>query len=518
MATYKRKNVYSKGGTFSDPTLLWYARGVKAMNARKLDDAISWRFYAAIHGFIATLWGKRGYWTSAETMPSGNLQSRFWNQCQHGSWYFFPWHRGYLMALEKRIRAEVTKLGGPSDWALPYWNYFGPGNQNQLPPAFATPDWPDGKGDNPLFISQRYGPRDDGHVYVPQDQVNLDAMAIPEFTGVSKAERGFGGLDTGFEHGGPTHGSLERQPHDTVHGLVGGQNPKSFAGGLMSDPNTAGLDPIFYLHHCNIDRLWEVWIQGSISQGNPTEDKWTIGPQLVGQRGFAMPQSPAGDAWTYRPSDVADLSSLDYTYDDVSPAAEGGPVAAALAAALPQARLRRLGAGAKAQGAAMATPKQSVELVGANKEPLRITGRNEVHASVQLDKIARRKVSASLAAAAAAETTAPDRVFLNLENVRGLHDATMFQVFVNERLADTVALFGVSNATVADGEHAGQGLNIVIDITKIVDELHLNDAFDVNQLDIRILPLKHVPDEAQVSIGRISIFRQGQAGTVAVRG
>lgn len=25
--------------------------------------------------------------------------------------------------------------------------------------------------------------------------------------------------------------------------------------------STAPLDPLFWMHHCNIDRLWEVWVQ-----------------------------------------------------------------------------------------------------------------------------------------------------------------------------------------------------------------------------------------------------------------
>lgn len=513
MATYTRRNVYSNGGGFSDPTLLWYARGVKAMSARKLADPLAWRFYGGIHGFDRPLWKEVGYLKTGDKLPSASLQKRFWKQCQHGSWYFLPWHRGYLLALEACIRAEVVNLGGPSDWALPYWNYFGPDDENQLPPAFASPDWPDGKGNNPLFTKQRYGPEDNGKVYVDLSHVNLNAMGIPIYTGVSNAERGFGGLDTGFEHGGPTHGSLERQPHDQVHVDVGGTNTKTGVDGLMSDPDTAGLDPIFYLHHCNIDRLWEVWIQGSVSQGNPTDAKWVGGPASIGEHPFSMPMPPNGKPWDYTPGDMADLAKLDYTYDDVSSAAEAAPVAAALAAAAPEARLRRLGVGAKkARGAAAmaTTKKQKVELVGASKKPLRITGRDEVHAAVQLDKRARKKVSASLAAAASAEAPAPDRVFLNLENVRGLKDSTTFQVFVNDRLADTVALFGVRKATVGEGEHAGQGLNVVIDISAIVDQLHLKDTIDVDQLDVRIVPLRHVPEEAEVSIGRISIFRQGQ--------
>jgi hypothetical protein len=31
--------------------------------------------------------------------------------------------------------------------------------------------------------------------------------------------------------------------------------------GWMLDPSLAALDPIFWLHHANVDRLWEVWLQ-----------------------------------------------------------------------------------------------------------------------------------------------------------------------------------------------------------------------------------------------------------------
>ena len=93
-----------------------------------------------------------------------------------------------------------------------------------------------------------------------------------------------------------------------VHVLVGGsdanQNP-----GLMSDPDLAGLDPIFWLHHANIDRLWEVWRQEQTSQGNPTDANWLQGPPAAGGRAFVMPM-PAGQSWTYTPSDMIDLTKL----------------------------------------------------------------------------------------------------------------------------------------------------------------------------------------------------------------
>src|SRR5262249_18507188 len=152
---------------FSDPTILWYARGVKAMKARGLDKTIGWRFYAAIHGFDRTKWQQHGYFSPGEPMPLSGDITAYWDECQHGSWYFLPWHRGYLIALEAVIRDAISQMpGAPQDWALPYWNYFNT-NQNTLPPAFATKKWPDGQDDNPLFEKHRYGPFGDGKVFVP---------------------------------------------------------------------------------------------------------------------------------------------------------------------------------------------------------------------------------------------------------------------------------------------------------------------------------------------------------------
>ena len=508
---YTRRNAWELGDDWADP-LLWYARGVAAMSARALAEATSWRFYGAIHGIDPPLWQQLGYLSSSDQMPGDAAMQRFWSQCQHGSWYFLPWHRGFVLAFEANVRDAVVKLGGPADWALPYWNYFEP-NQFQLPRAFASPDWPDGQGNNPLFVQQRYGPNSDGNVFVPVNMVNLNAMNDPDFTGVaSGGSPGFGGVDTGFEHGGQVHGGIETQPHDWVHGLVGGGDPQSQLPGLMSDPDTAGLDPIFWLHHANIDRLWAVWRQNPSTDVDPTGLNWIKGPANIGERIFSMPM-PDGTSWDYTPGDMVNLASLGYQYDDVSPAV---PVTQ------PGDRLLRLGASAAAarsvKGASAVASGKRVELVGASREPVRIKN-GEAGTSVQLDAGMRRKVSASLTAAP--ETAAPDRVFLNLENVRGLADSTAFHVYVGlpqgaapadhpERLAGSIALFGVRKASRVDGEHAGQGLTFVLDITNIVDSLHLANALDTDSLDVRIVPLKPVPEAAQISIGRVSIFRQGR--------
>ncbi|HET9871296.1 MAG TPA: tyrosinase family protein [Propionibacteriaceae bacterium] len=507
-----RRNVWDLGGEWADP-ILWYARGVAALKARPLAEPTSWRFYGAIHGFDVQRWQELGYLSTTDQPPSAALLRQFWRQCQHGSWYFLPWHRGYLLAFEANIRAEVVRLNGPADWALPYWNYFKP-NQSALPVEFASPDWPDGTGDNPLFVSQRYGPRNDGNVFVPINLVNLLAMSDPDFTGVSSGgSPGFGGVDTGFSHGGRVHGGIESQPHDWVHGLVGGADPNNpNSGGVMSDPDTAGLDPIFWLHHANIDRLWESWNRATSDHVNPTEPNWVNGPASIGERAFSMPM-PDGSTWTYAPTDVSDLSSLGYEYDDLSLPVTPVP---------PADRLERLGL-APAEGAETMPGETNVELVGANNESVPVRG-SEVKSHVQLDSEMRHKVTESLSrnlGLTEGAAVPPDRVFLNLENLRGQADAAAFQVYVGvsddenpddhpERLAGSIAPFGLRKASQSDEEHAGQGLTFVLEITDIVDQLHLEDSFDVDDLPVRLVPVTPIADEAEVTIGRISIFRQGR--------
>jgi tyrosinase len=508
--TYTRRNVWELGGDWADP-ILWYARGVAAMKTRAIAQPTSWDFYAAMHGFDARLWQRLGYLSADDQPPSAGLVRQFWAQCQHGSWYFLPWHRGYLLAFEANIRAAVVELGGPADWALPYWNYF-KANQAALPPAFASADWPDSAGDNPLFVPARYGPRNDGTVFVPLTQVNLSAMNDPDFTGTSNGgSPGFGGIDTGFSHSGRVHGGIETQPHDWVHGLVGGSDPTNpLLPGLMSDPDTAGLDPIFWLHHANIDRLWASWNDTTPTHLNPIEPTWLDGPASLGQRAFAMPM-PDGNTWTYAPRDVVDISSLGYEYDDLSP----GTTPVSLTE-----RLERLAIPAL-EGALAVPDDTEVELVGATTDPVPIRG-DGAQIDVRLDSGMRRKVVASLSPTPKKmdRQVAPDRVFLNLENVRGQSDAAAFHVYVGvpddedpahhpERLAGSIAPFGLRKASTPDDEHAGQGLTFVLEITGIVDRLHLENSFDVDRLSVRIVPVHPVANEVELTIGRISVFRQG---------
>lgn len=506
---YIRKNAWSNGGTFDNQDLLWYAKGVGVMQSLPLDNPNSWWFFAAMHGEYITTgdtsfpgWGFIPGPPQVPTtpLPSQQLRDLYWDQCQHQSWYFAPWHRGYLIALEAQIREAVVNLGGPSDWALPYWNYFGPDPEHTIPPAFTEQTLPDGTP-NPLFVKARYGPNNDGSIFVRIPPVSEACEKNTIYTGSNPATPlpGFGGPKTSFSHAGRTSGNLESNPHNIVHGNVGGNAPDQQTWGLMADPGIAALDPIFYLHHSNIDRMWAAW--NANGNSNPSDPNWLNGPGANGERGFAMPM-PGGSSWPYTPNDVKSLSQLEYTYDDLT-------VSTQPSNGLTQ-RLLVLGAAPAAatqvQGQDMDSG-DTPELLGANDGALQINSAG-ARTNVRLDSVVRNKVSGSLAAAS--ETNVPDRVYLQLENVRGTRDANVLDVSVNQQRAGSVSLFGLRRASSKDGPHGGAGLTFLLDITDVIDNLHLTNTLDTDSLDVRITPDQAIPAGAEITVGRVSVYRQGQ--------
>lgn len=524
-----RRNVFELGNDWADP-VLWYARAVKAMKARPLADQTGWTFYAAIHGIDRWLWDFYGFTRTGEPAPAPQVQATFWNQCQHQSWYFLPWHRGYLIALENQLRSEIAAMGGPADdWALPYWNYFGTG-QNRLPGAFLSPDWPDGKGDNPLYVVQRYGVLSTAKPFPIWTQTNLKAMGDPVFTPPAPSVSvGFGGPKTGFSWSGARSGGIENNPHNMVHVLVGGQSstgtfppdaPNGFAGqpyeGVMADPSAAALDPIFYLHHCNIDRLWQSWNSypqdkprnAPTDWANPTDAQWLQGPTSIGQRGFAMP-TPTGGQWTYAPDQMQDIAALGYDYDDLTPGAATAPV---LALAARGGITATAFAATRDQGM---DKTRTEEMMAAAPEGISVSGARPIRSALRVAPVPRDRLLTSFAA----RDTAPDRVFLTLENITGLSNGGAFSVYLalpenaddatrQAHLAGGVSLFGVRQASSVDGPHGGSGLTVTLEVTDIIDKLHLSDALDGQDIAVDILPLDSISDAARVRIGRISLHRQ----------
>jgi tyrosinase len=155
------------------------------------------------------------------------------NFCPHGIAYFLAWHRGYLYYFEQQLRAAA----GNSSLVLPYWDYY---TTPQLPAEFTNPS-----PLNPLYVGR----------------VNtnvIDALTLAPFAStVTNMQRG---LTNAFET------SMENMPHNPVHNII---------GNVMTDM-ASPTDPIFWLHHANIDRLWSAWQQGGGGRTTPplTNSYW----------------------------------------------------------------------------------------------------------------------------------------------------------------------------------------------------------------------------------------------------
>ena len=470
-----------------DPTIEWYARAVGAMQARNgtdFADPTSWRHMAEIHGTDIA----RGAW------PRGAR----WNECEHSSWYFLPWHRIYLHHFEKTVRSTVVALGGPQDWALPYWNYSDATRPQtrKLPPAFRETKMPDGSP-NPLFVAER-GPRMNGDGEIPASSASTRAAFRESiFSEPAGADMiaGFGGPATGRNHGGGPVGGLEGTPHGSVHVAVGGVRPP----GYMSRFETAGRDPIFWLHHANVDRLWEEWLRLGAGRRNPRDQRWL-------RLGFEL--GSGASTTKLRVRDVLDSTAppLSYRYSDM-------PVRVPQAAAV-RAEGPPEGAEPEEEGEPATAERPPPELVGATDGPVPLS---------QGASVARVPVSAPTGPQGI-RLTGHDRtrkVFLRLENVTGSElSAGSYVVHVNvpegadpadfeDREAGHVSMFGVIESSRTDEVHSGSGLTFAFDITDVVARLEATGEWDPERLQVRFTP---VPDSAgevypgDVSVGRISLY------------
>jgi polyphenol oxidase len=214
-----------------------------ALRALPPDDPRGWLPTAHVHCFFCS--GSPGQPSSVEI---------------HGGWYFMPWHRAYLY-FQERILANLV---GDDTFFLPYWDWDVPAHTPFPPPYLATGsslvDPYRFNGNSPL-------------TYTLQDQFdyyNIDIakrMADPDyemFLGTNP--------DQLTNHGG----NIENGPHGLVHVWVG--NPKVDFDNPIPDMGilqTAARDPVFFAHHCNIDRLWAVWNSTSPDHANPSDCLWT---------------------------------------------------------------------------------------------------------------------------------------------------------------------------------------------------------------------------------------------------
>ena len=169
------------------------------------------------------------YWAGKHGRPEA--------ACDHGR-LFLPWHRAYLYGFEKALQYHSANI------TLPYWNWTGRGTHhaNTLPRACIDETLPNGSP-NPLFAGPIHFRESDGNLI--QRRTARGNRSTPSFLRLKED------VDAAFDEDEylPFQGELNG-PHGGLHVRVGGD---------MGAFDYAGYDPIFWMHHANVDRQWARW-------------------------------------------------------------------------------------------------------------------------------------------------------------------------------------------------------------------------------------------------------------------
>jgi tyrosinase len=260
---------------------------------------------------------------------------------------FFPWHRVLLLQFERDLQQAV----GNPNLGIPYWDWIkspafpaflgGDGKSNKdyevTDGPFTRDKWSFNVVDSPgavTYLQRRFGWGDLDQNGLPVAMTLPDGAALKTALGIRWYD------DVPWDATSPAASSLRQSAevplHNRVHRWVGGfwLSGTTLASGTMmqmSSPN----DPVFWLHHNNLDRLWSAWQalhsppagssaaflpQGGAAPGHNLHDMLKFGDPM-----------PWID--TYTPAMLTDTYALGYSYDSLQQLAPP-PVAPALATRL----------------------------------------------------------------------------------------------------------------------------------------------------------------------------------------
>lgn len=253
----------------SDPFFAKYGEAVKKMHELPDSDGRSWRNQALIH----------------------------LNHCKHGSPQFPHWHRHYLANFE----AICAQMIGDPGFALCYWNWSA--GTGTIPDPFYDID-----NLNVVALNDRSRARSPN--WSSNREVDtIGTRALAKGQGLQDNAR-WGGAFTqssidsiqGLSDYNSYTSSLEGSPHNNGHVISGGND------GHMGD-GMSPLDPIFWLHHCNVDRLWAQWqAAGNTTPGFAT----SYSGNFVNASGQTVTTATSANA--------LNIASFNYTYDVLTPA------------------------------------------------------------------------------------------------------------------------------------------------------------------------------------------------------
>ncbi|HZH42957.1 MAG TPA: tyrosinase family protein [Lysobacter sp.] len=269
-----------------------YAQAVQQMEAMGPDNPMSWMWQWYTH-FVNGTTTKSAELTrifGEADSPPKSLANETWNTCQshagQNSNHFLPWHRMFVYYFERIVR-QVT---GRADFTLPYWDYTSsdPAKRGVVPVEFRMPD-------DPTFFCLHRAARttlantgEPIHKNQPTDVMDIsDAMAKTHYSTVDSVMGFCRAIDSGI--------------HGRIHVLVG--NSRN-----MGAVPYAASDPLFWVHHASIDRMWASWNRNGGK--NPTAP-WI-------ETRFVMVD--ANGARVERPlKSFFSILTLGYTYDSFIP-------------------------------------------------------------------------------------------------------------------------------------------------------------------------------------------------------
>ncbi|KAI3943346.1 hypothetical protein MKW92_053747 [Papaver armeniacum] len=223
----------------------------------------------------------------------------------HRSWMFFPWHR-MMIYFHERI---LGSLIGDDTFALPFWNWDSPEGMH-VPDMFLNGSFVDTERDSshlpPQVVDVNFDEQERGLGHEEQKAYNVGFMYTQMISAAKNPELFMG---CPYKAGGDGYcnapGTIEDAPHNTLHYWMGSNlNPERENMGAFY---SAARDPIFYSHHSNIDRLWEVWRELRSSNNVPEDSDW-----LDTHFFFHNEKS---QLVRVRIRDVLDITKLRYTFD-----------------------------------------------------------------------------------------------------------------------------------------------------------------------------------------------------------